>query len=98
MNRAITQVTPVYQPWPRLSVIPVSSGRVVSEPAGVDCGAGHKSCKLALSSGTPLKLVATAEPGYLFKRWYGCPSPIGPECGMTLERKSTVKAGFVPLP
>ena len=98
MNRATLQVTPVYQPWPRLSVTHVSSGRVVSEPAGIDCGAGQKSCKLALPPGTTIKLVATAEPGYLFKRWNGCPAAIGRECGMTLDRNATVKAVIVPLP
>ncbi|RQW78275.1 MAG: hypothetical protein EHM62_07680, partial [Methylococcus sp.] len=90
-------VTPVYQPWPRLNVIQVKWGRVVSEPTGIDCGAGQKACKLAQPPGTALKLLATAEPGYLFKRWNGCPSPIGPECGMTLDRKSTVKAVFAPF-
>ena len=98
MNRPSMQVTPVYQPWPRLSVTYVSSGRVVSEPAGIDCGAGHKACKLAQPPGTAIKLAATVEPGYLFKRWNGCPNAIGPECRMTLDRNATVKAVIVPLP
>jgi hypothetical protein len=94
---AARTVTPVYQPWPRLNVIQVKRGRVVSEPPGIYCGAGQKACKLALPPGTALKLLATAEPGSLFKRWNGCPDAVGSECGMTLDRKSSVKAVFAPL-
>jgi len=55
---------------PRLEVTKTGpgSGRVVSNPAGIDCGT---DCEERYPSGTEVSLVATPEADSVFERWEG---------------------------
>src|SRR6202022_965482 len=43
-------------------------GRVLSTPVGIDCGS---LCETRFAAGTHVKLVAKADPGYVFVGWSG---------------------------
>lgn len=45
-------------------------GRVVSEPAGLDCGDGHEQCSMMHRAVQPLVLRATASPHQEFNEWH----------------------------
>lgn len=66
-------------------------GAVVSDPAGIDCGA---DCTGTFADGTLLKLTATAEPGSSFVGWTGCPDPRGGSCYLEVATNVTVGAAF----
>lgn len=73
------------------------SGRVVSSPAGIDCGA---DCTGTYREDTIVTLTATAEPGSVRLGWTGggCYGP-GPVCQVTVDRAVAVTAHFgVPAP
>jgi len=79
---------------PVLTVRKSGMGTVVSAPEGINCGA---VCRRAYNSGTVITLTATADDGFAFKEWAGCPSPDGASCVLTLtaDRDITVTASFL---
>lgn len=68
---------------------PTGGGTVTSSPAGINCGA---VCSLVLLNGTPVSLVASANPGFAFAGFSGACA--GPACSLTLNTDKTVTANF----
>ena len=85
-------------PGPELTVTKEGgSGTVVSNPAGIECGATCSSTKFAENS----KVTLTASPaaGFVFKSWKGCEKggAIGHTCTVTMDKAKTVVAKFGPV-
>ena len=72
------------------------SGTVISNPAGINCGA---DCSETYTSGTQVTLTATADPGSTFNGWSGggC-SGTATTCMVTLSGDTTVNADFTTGP
>ena len=68
------------------------TGRVVSTPAGIDCGG---ACNSQFNQGTTVTLSASADPGSMFAAWTGACSGTGP-CLVLSD--ATVTATFNTLP
>jgi len=70
------------------------SGTVVSNPAGIECGAicGHE-----YEEGTKVTLTASPSEGSLFVSWKGCETggAIGRQCTVTMDKSKTVVAKFI---
>jgi hypothetical protein len=56
------------------SMQPGQDGEIVSQPGGIDCGAGHNSCFADFSAGTTVKLYANPTASSYFAYWNGCDS------------------------
>jgi hypothetical protein len=71
-------------------------GRIVSTPAGIDCG---KTCAVVVRSGTPISLKATANDGFAFARWSaGNDCPGAGACAVPFSaQEREVSAVFDPL-
>ena len=82
--------------FPETFVLQVSaaSGRVVSTPSGIDCGA---DCSESYVKGTVVSLTATPDPGFLFAGWGGDCSGTG-ACSVTMDAARTVSATFSTMP
>lgn len=78
-----------------LIVVKPGTGRVTSDPTGIDCGGPNKACRASFRVVT---LTATPQAGYLFNQWVGCPAPSDNRCSLTLSSKTKVKAKFLKLP
>lgn len=65
------------------------SGRVVSQPAGIDCGA---TCSASFT--TAVTLEAISDVGSEFVEWSGAPCGSASSCGVTPNRLTTVVARF----
>jgi PKD repeat protein len=71
------------------------AGRVVSEPAGIDCDSyGSPQCFADLPFGVVVSLTATAAPGDYFLGWYGACQGAAPTCQVTLDAARGVGAVF----
>jgi hypothetical protein len=70
-----------------------ASGRVVSDPAGIDCGS---TCSGSYVENTAVKLTATAGSGSSFDGWTGegCEAAGTGPCTVTLSQARSVKATF----
>lgn len=66
------------------------NGRVVSQPAGIDCGA---TCSAGFGGGTQLLLTAAAEPGSVFTGWSGDCSG-DQACALEVAGDRSVTASF----
>lgn len=66
------------------------SGTVTSAPAGISCGG---DCAENYSSGTPVTLTATANPGSTFAGWSGACAGTG-TCTVTMSAATSVMATF----
>ncbi|WP_242342219.1 InlB B-repeat-containing protein [Anaeromyxobacter terrae] len=77
------------------SLIGNGSGSVVSEPAGVDCGA---TCAAMFDAPTVVTLTPTAAPGSTFVGWSGAcaEAGLGP-CTLTVDESRLAIAKFSPL-
>ncbi|WP_444996193.1 InlB B-repeat-containing protein [Aliikangiella sp. IMCC44359] len=73
-----------------LNVTSSVGGRVVSTPAGIDCGS---DCSEPFNENTSVELNATAEQGYIFDRWEGDCSG-GDDCNLQIEADKSVSAIF----
>lgn len=73
----------------------VGSGRVVSSPAGIDCGS---SCSTTFDTKTSVTLTATAEAGSTFTGWSGACSGATTTCTLTALDAQNVTATFVKAP
>jgi len=67
------------------------NGRVVSHPAGIDCGT---SCAARFDQGVLMRLEAQPQPGWTLAGYSGDCS--GLECALTLEHDAQVSVTFVP--
>jgi hypothetical protein len=74
----------------------LGSGRVTSEPSGIDCGG---FCTQLFSRGGHVTLIPTPAPGSVFTRWDGggC-FGYAPTCEVTMNVAQTVVATFEPVP
>jgi hypothetical protein len=81
--------------WARLEVVRAGrgGGAVVSDPAGVDCGA---ACSAVYDGGATVTLVAAADADSAFGGWSGACEGTGP-CTVTMEAARSVTATFLPL-
>jgi FG-GAP-like repeat/Divergent InlB B-repeat domain/FG-GAP repeat len=70
------------------------AGKVVSTPAGIDCGL---TCRAVISPGGSVTLTAIANPGSLFVGWSGSCSGTAP-CIVTMNQPRSVRAAFVAAP
>ena len=68
------------------------TGRVVSTPAGIDCGG---ACNAQFNQGTTVTLSVSAGPGSMFAAWSGACSGTGP---CVVSSNATVTATFDMLP
>jgi hypothetical protein len=92
---ADAEVVATFDPIPQrmLEVTATGSGtgRVTSEPAGIDCGTG---CAAVFDQGTVVTLHATADPGSSFASWSGGGCTGSGACDVTLGESSQVQAQF----
>lgn len=88
-------VTAVFNAKPVVALTVTRSGtgqgRVVSDPAGIDCGS---TCSATLDPGTRITLTATPERGSTFAGWTGACTGTTPSCTVTLSQALTVGARF----
>jgi DNA-binding beta-propeller fold protein YncE len=70
-----------------------ATGRIVSDPAGIDCG---PVCARPYDQGSLVTLVARPAPGSNFLGWGGCDDPVGNRCAVRLGTDKTVVAAFSP--
>jgi hypothetical protein len=75
-----------------LSPTGTGTGRVVSEPEGIDCGA---DCSQLFSRGAVVTLQAIPEADSSFGGWSGCHWSSGKTCQVTMGRDKTVVATFI---
>lgn len=66
-------------------------GRVVSNPAGIDC---PTDCNHAYDETSTVTLTTTHYEGAHFVRWEGCPNPSGSTCSVPMNVSRDVKAVF----
>ncbi len=77
-----------------LTVEKTGNGRILSTPAGIDCGA---TCGADFATGSRVTLVADPDPGWTFPGWTGACSGAGP-CTVTMDVARSVGADFLPPP
>ena len=77
-----------------LSVATTGNGRVVSTPAGIDCGA---KCSAGFDTATTVTLVAHPDAGWTLGAWGGACSGTG-TCTVTMDAAKSVTADFLPPP
>jgi hypothetical protein len=70
-----------------------ATGRVDSEPAGIDCGA---ICTHVYEDGSRVTLVAHPSPNSSFLGWGGCDAAAADRCTLTLGTDKTVVAAYGP--
>ncbi len=76
-----------------LQIAVVGAGKIVSTPAGIDCG---NRCRASFSAGANVTLKATAFPGYVFKSWSGSGSNCGTaaQCTVKMSAAKQLTATF----
>jgi streptogramin lyase len=67
-------------------------GVVVSNPAGIECGA---TCSSEFEAGKHVTLTASPDSLSLFVGWKGCDQVIGRQCLVTVDKARTVSAKYV---
>lgn len=80
-----------------LAVVPgePGQGRIVSDPAGLDCG---ETCTAEFDEGTTVTLTAIAAPGFIFTGWSGKDCPGTGTCSVGMDEARSVTAMFEPVP
>lgn len=76
-----------------LTVAVTGSGRVISEPAGIDCTGG--SCSTLYAAGVPVTLTPLAGPGAALSGWSGDCSNSSGVCSLGMSADRSVTATFV---
>lgn len=74
-----------------LSVSVSAGGSVVSDPAGIDCGA---DCSVRFDPATTVTLTATPATGRVFAGWGGDCAGSARTCTLSMQQARTVTAGF----
>lgn len=74
-----------------VSLAGTGTGRVVSSPAGIDCGAG---CSAIFLEGGSVTLTASAGPGSSFAGWSGACSGTRSTCTVSMRAARSVTANF----
>lgn len=77
----------------RLTVSITGSGRVISSPAGIDCGGG---CSHEFATGSQVTLTAVPESGSAFEGWTGVTGMGSGPAVLTISGDQTVTAAFGP--
>jgi hypothetical protein len=75
-----------------LAVTVSGSGKVTSQPGGIDCGA---TCTAQFATDSTVTLTAIPTPGWSFSGWTGACSGTGP-CPVTMGNPRSVTATFAP--
>lgn len=95
-NKAVTATFSAAPPGKvSLTVHDYGSGRVVSNPAGIDCGS---ACSYAYDIGTLVTLTAVPTIGSTFSGWSGGVCAGTGHCLVALQEAETVNAVFVANP
>ena len=77
-----------------LAVSAGTGGRVLSDPAGVDCPG---NCSMGAAEGFVIALTAQADPGFEFVEWSGaCSGSDRRDCDVTMNGPRNVTATFQP--
>lgn len=91
VSAAFAELKPVRH---TLTVTRGGDGRVVSTPAGIDCGDG---CAASFTAGSTVSLVATPGAGSSFTGWSGACSGTG-ACNVSMAGDAAVTATFAATP
>jgi hypothetical protein len=94
MNTARTVAATFQTGLGSLSVGVVGGGRVISQPAGIDC---PSDCSESYSVGSQVTLSPSHTPGVTFSHWEGACSGNG-ACVLAMNGAQSVTAYFVPGP
>lgn len=78
-----------------LNVSTSGNGRVVSNPAGIDCGS---ACSANFAAGTTVNLTARPAVGQVFASWSGACTGSQPSCALQLTQVRAAQANFVAAP
>jgi uncharacterized repeat protein (TIGR02543 family) len=70
------------------------SGKVSSEPAGIDCGNGSTDCAADFELNSTITLTATADSGSTFAGWAGACSGTNATCQVTMDADKSITATF----
>src|SRR5262245_14161962 len=81
-------------PTHRLTVLVDGSGKVVSEPAGINCG---RDCTETYPERTAVALAAIPADGYELESWGGACTGAR-SCAVTMDQDRRVTARFRPAP
>ena len=74
-----------------LTIAKTGNGTIVSDPAGIDCGA---TCSASFQNGSSVTLTATAADGFRFSGWGGACTGTG-KCVLTMDAAKNASALFV---
>lgn len=72
------------------------TGRVVSDPAGIQCPSA--ACSAQFPLGTTVELSATAEPGFQFDSWSLSSCGTNPKCTVTMTAAQQLSFSFKSIP
>jgi bacillopeptidase F len=78
-----------------VTILGTGSGKVISQPKGVDCAADGTNCSRLFLPGTEVTLQAVPEGDSGFGGWSGCSSSSGRTCQVIMGRDKTVTGTFV---
>lgn len=73
-----------------LTVTKAGSGKVTSQPAGINCGA---TCKADFDAGAPVTITAKPAKGWFFKKWAGACTGARP-CKLKMDEDRVARATF----
>jgi hypothetical protein len=76
-----------------LSLLVIGTGSVAVNPGQPSCSG---SCVMSVKVGTPLNLVATPGPGFLFENWSGSCDGSIPTCKLPMTKDADVVVNFSP--
>ena len=78
-----------------LIALVTGDGTVVSNPAGISCGA---TCKAEFEEGKTVTLTASPGLDWAFLAWSGCLEHVGLTCKVLIDKDKTVKVTFIATP
>jgi subtilisin family serine protease len=78
-----------------VTILGTGSGKIISEPKGIDCAADGTNCSRLFLPGTEVTLQAVPEGDSGFGGWSGCNSSSGRTCQVIMGRDKTVTGTFV---
>lgn len=78
-----------------LQVSVSGSGRVVSQPAGIDCGS---TCSASFAAASSVVLTATPAAGQVLSGWGGACTGAGATCTVTMSQARSASAQFAAAP